>query len=156
MNKDEHFMQRAIALARQAAELGEVPIGALIVDLSGEVIGEGFNLVEKSHCQDQHAELCAIRRACLARNDWRLEGCTLYVTLEPCLMCIGAIALSRVERLVYGADSPQFGYQGRREDICSLYGGGICNVTKGVCKAEIEELMRAFFRQRRTEEKAKE
>ncbi len=149
MENDITYMQQAIALAKQAAERGEVPIGALVVDPTGVVIGQGFNLVEQGKCQDQHAELCAIRQACQARADWRLEGCTLYVTLEPCIMCLGCIALSRVERLVYGADSPQFGYQGRREDICALYGGAICNVTSGVCRDEIEELMRSFFRQRR-------
>lgn len=149
MKNDNLYMLQAIELAKQAAELSEVPIGALIVDPAGLVIGRGFNLVEQKRCQDQHAELCAVRQACAARSDWRLEGCTIYVTLEPCLMCIGCIALSRIERLVYGADSPQFGYRGRREDICALYGGAICNVTSGVCKDEIEELMRGFFRQRR-------
>lgn len=146
-------MSQAIELAKQAAELGEVPIGAIIVDPAGLVIGRGFNLVEQQGCQDQHAELCAIREACAARGDWRLDGCTLYVTLEPCLMCIGCIALSRIERLVYGADSPQFGYQGRREDICALYSGAICNVTSGICREEIEEIMRAFFRKRRTSDR---
>lgn len=150
MKNDKLYMLEAIALANKAAELGEVPIGALVVDSNGDVIGRGFNLVEQQSCQDRHAELCAIREACAKRSDWRLEGCTIYVTLEPCLMCIGCIALSRIERLVYGADSPQFGYRGRREDICALYGGAICNVTSGVCREEVEELMRDFFRQRRT------
>ncbi|MCL5436269.1 MAG: nucleoside deaminase [Candidatus Dependentiae bacterium] len=149
MEHDVEHMQRALRIAGEAAAIGEVPIGALVVDAQGMVIGEGCNLVEREQCQDQHAELCAIRAACRARGDWRLEGCTLYVTLEPCIMCIGCIALSRVARLVYGADSPQFGYRGSREDICTLYGGAICNVTTGICRDEVEALMRTFFRQQR-------
>lgn len=149
MKSDHEYMEQAIELARQAGSLGEVPIGALIVDRAGVVIGTGFNRIEHEKCQDRHAELEAIRQACKVQGDWRLEGCTLYVTLEPCLMCIGCIALSRISRLVYGADSPQFGYRGRREDICSLYGGAVCNVTSGVCREEVEVLMKAFFRERR-------
>ncbi|HBL99020.1 TPA: tRNA-specific adenosine deaminase [Candidatus Dependentiae bacterium] len=147
--KDYKFMRRAIELAQEAYAIGEVPVGALVVSADGIIIGEGFNRTEMLHCQDQHAEMAAIRQAALRNNDWRLDGCTLYVTLEPCVMCIGCIALSRVERLVYGADSPLYGFGGAREDLCRLYAQTIKNVTKGVCGEEIEALMKAFFRERR-------
>ncbi len=144
--RDRVFMQGAIALARKAYALGEVPVGAVLVSPEGVVVGKGFNQTETLHCQDQHAEMSAIRSATAYSKDWRLDGHTLYVTLEPCVMCLGCIALSRVERLVYGADSPQYGFSCQREDICLLYAKTIKNVTKGVCRQEIESLMKEFFR----------
>lgn len=147
--KDIVFMQNALWLARQAFEQGEVPVGALVVSSQGNVIGQGYNCTEKLGCQDQHAEMIAIRQACKAQGDWRLDGCTIYVTLEPCVMCLGCIALSRIERLVFGADSPHYGYRGQREDICKLYAQTIKNVTMGVCKEEIEQLLKEFFKKQR-------
>jgi tRNA(adenine34) deaminase len=146
---DIAHMQAALVLARKAFDAGEVPIGAIIVAPDGTIIGRGYNQIEQRGCQDQHAEINAIRAACTHTGSWRLDGCTLYVTLEPCIMCIGCIALSRVERLVYATESPIYGYQGRREDICRLYDGAIKNVTIGPCRDQAEKLLQEFFRQQR-------
>ena len=102
-------MEVALALARKALAKGEVPIGAIVVDPGGTIIGRGFNSVETRGCQCEHAEVRAIRQACKKIGDWRLEGCSLFVTLEPCLMCFGLIALSRIKNLYFGAHSPLFG-----------------------------------------------
>ncbi len=115
MNKDvmrdihEAFMGKALKQAHVALSHQEVPIGAVVVAKDGTIIGRGYNRMETSKCQLAHAEARAIAQACKKIGDWRLNGCTIYVTLEPCLMCIGLIQLSRVEKIVYGAPSPLFG-----------------------------------------------
>ncbi|KKS68394.1 MAG: tRNA-adenosine deaminase [candidate division TM6 bacterium GW2011_GWE2_42_60] len=147
--KDAVFMQNALQLARRAFEQDEVPVGALVISPGGEILGQGYNRTEELGCQDQHAEMIAIRQACALRGDWRLDDCTLYVTLEPCVMCLGCIALSRIGRLVFGADSPHYGYRGQREDLCRLYAQTIKNVTTGVCKEEVELLLKEFFKKQR-------
>ncbi len=103
MTLDEEYMTRALELARRAFELGECPVGAIVVAPDGSVIGEGYNLREKLQSPTAHAEILAIEQAAKALGSWRLTGCTLYVTLEPCPMCAGAIMNSRLKRLVYGA-----------------------------------------------------
>jgi tRNA(adenine34) deaminase len=108
-NTHEYFMQHAITLAQKALDLGEIPVGAVIVDEHGNIIGEGYNQVETNHSQTEHAEMIALTQAAQARQDWRLEKCWLYVTLEPCLMCLGAISHSRLEGIAFGAKSPEFG-----------------------------------------------
>ena len=148
--KDIQHMQQALELAKKAYDLGEVPIGAVVVSPTGEIIGTGFNKTETQKCQDQHAEINAIRTACQKTGDWRLQGCTLYVTLEPCLMCFGCIDLSRIERLVYAADSPLFGYHHDRESLVEV-ARHVKNVTKGVCGSEAETLLKQFFKEQRTE-----
>lgn len=105
----EKHMLEALVLARKALKRGEVPIGAVVVDGAGIVIGRGYNLVEGRGCQLDHAEARAIRAACRRVGGWRLENCTLYVTLEPCLMCFGLIGLSRIKNVYFGAPSPLFG-----------------------------------------------
>ena len=102
-------MHQALGLAKRSLARGEVPVGALVVDGNGQVIGRGYNLVEAKASQQAHAEMRAIAAAVKKRGDWRLEGCTLYVTLEPCAMCLGTALLSRVSQIVYGAPSPQYG-----------------------------------------------
>lgn len=102
-------MEQALIYARQAAERGEVPIGAVIVDAQGLVLAGGYNTVESERTQRAHAEMAVLHEAARLRKDWRLDGCTLYVTLEPCLMCYACAALSRVHRIVYAAPSPRFG-----------------------------------------------
>ena len=103
MTLDEEYMEKALALARKAAEHGEVPVGAIVVNSDGEVIGEGYNRREELRSPTAHAELIAIEQAAQRLGSRRLIGCTLYVTLEPCPMCAGAVMNAQLERLVYGA-----------------------------------------------------
>jgi tRNA(adenine34) deaminase len=110
-------MREALALADEAAALGEVPVGALVVAANGEVVGRGRNRREQAQDPTAHAELLAIREAAAATGAWRLAGCTLYVTLEPCAMCAGAAVLARIERLVFGASDPKGGFCGSLGDL---------------------------------------
>lgn len=103
MTPDEEYMTKALELARRAFELGECPVGAIVVAPDGNIIGEGYNLREKLQSPTAHAEILAIEQAAKTLGSWRLTDCTLYVTLEPCPMCAGAIMNSRLKRLVYGA-----------------------------------------------------
>lgn len=108
MTDDERFMRAALAQAREALEDGDVPIGAVVVH-NGRVIGRGHNQREKLNDPTAHAEMIALTAASSFLESWRLEGCTLYVTLEPCAMCAGAIVLARIARLVFGATDPKAG-----------------------------------------------
>ena len=110
-------MQAALVEARSALSTGDVPVGALVVDEAGEVIGRGRNVRERDHDPTGHAEVVAIRQAAAARGSWRLDGCTLVVTLEPCTMCAGAIVLSRLSRLVFGAYDDKAGAVGSLWDV---------------------------------------
>jgi tRNA(adenine34) deaminase len=110
-------MREALALADMAALSGEVPVGALIVDANGEVVGTGRNRREQAQDPTAHAEILAIREAAEKTGAWRLAGCTLYVTLEPCAMCAGAAVLARIERLVFGASDPKGGFCGSLGDL---------------------------------------
>lgn len=103
MTLDEEYMTKALSLAERAYVLGEIPVGAIVVSPEGEIIGEGWNLREQLQSPTAHAEILAIEQAAKALGSWRLSGCTLYVTLEPCPMCAGAIMNSRLKRVVYGA-----------------------------------------------------
>ena len=103
MTLDEEYMTKALELAACAYKLGECPVGAIVVDPEGRIIGEGYNLREQLQSPTAHAEILAIEQAAKALGSWRLTGCTLYVTLEPCPMCAGAVMNSRLKRLVYGA-----------------------------------------------------
>lgn len=138
-------MYEALLMAREAIKESDVPIGAIVVSPYGEIIGAGYNQVEKYSSQDYHAELVALRAAGMEKQDWRLDGCTLYVTLEPCLMCMGALLLSRIERLVYGSDSPIYGYTNILLEPERLYGGFLKNVTRGVLRNDTEALLQDFF-----------
>lgn len=141
-------MQMALKEAKKAFNADEVPIGAILVDPEGIVVGRGFNHVEKKRQQSAHAEVIAISRASKKRGDWRLDGHTLYVTLEPCMMCMGLVRLSRIDRVVYGADSLLFGYQLDKERQGSLYKKDI--KVEGACLAEESSvLLKKFFKQKR-------
>lgn len=153
MNKDEQFMQLALKEAQKAAELGEVPIGAIIV-YQDQVIASAHNLRETSQNAVTHAELMAIQHACDIIGSWRLEETTLYVTLEPCPMCAGAILQSRIPRVIYGARDQKAGC------VDSLYHllndsrfNHECEVTEGVMAEECSAMLTNFFKALRIRKK---
>ena len=152
-NHDEDFMKVAIEEAKKAEELNEVPIGAVIV-IDGEIVARAHNLRESEQNAVAHAELLAINQACRDLGSWRLENSTLYVTLEPCPMCAGAIILSRVKRVVYGAADPKGGCAGT---LMNLLGDERFNhqseVTSGVLEIECGLLLSDFFRKIREKKK---
>ncbi|MFC6151623.1 MULTISPECIES: tRNA adenosine(34) deaminase TadA [Mumia] len=117
LSHDETLMGRALDLATRALESGDVPVGAVVVDADGTVIGEGWNARERDGDPTAHAEVVALRSAAQARGEWRLEGCSLVVTLEPCTMCAGALVLARVSRLVFGAYDDKAGAVGSLWDV---------------------------------------
>ena len=141
----ERYMRRALALAAAAAAEGEVPVGCVIADGEGRVIGEGYNRRAATGAVTGHAELMALDAACSARGDWRLDDCTAFVTLEPCPMCAGAMINARLGTLVYGAREPRFGsaasilnlFEERYPSRTAIYGG--------VLAEESENLLREFF-----------
>ena len=139
-------MTRAIALAERAADAGDVPVGALVADASGQVLGEGWNLREADQDPTAHAEVVALRAAARSLGSWRLEGCTLVVTLEPCPMCAGAAMLARVERVVLGAWDPKLGACGSVWDVVrDRRATHRAEVVGGVLEAECGEVVRRFF-----------
>jgi tRNA(adenine34) deaminase len=142
---DRLWMTEALAAARRAAASGEVPIGAVVVR-EGEVLGRGYNRREIDGDPLAHAEILAIRQAAGTMGGWRLTGCTMYVTLEPCPMCAGALVASRIERLVYGAADPKAGYCGSLGNIVQDPRlNHRLEVTAGVLESESAELLRGFF-----------
>ena len=149
MTERESYMSLALALAREAAEHGEVPVGAIVVDTEGRVISSGRNRREETGDATAHAELEAIREACRALGDWRLEGCALYVTLEPCPMCAGAIINARVPVVVYGAREKLSGSCGSVIDLFFERYGHRPAVYAEVMAEECAALLRAFFREKR-------
>ncbi len=155
MSADEAFMQQALALAREAAALGEVPVGAVAVH-DGKVVGTGFNRREVDKNPLAHAELLALDAAAQALGAWRLTGVTLYVTLEPCAMCAGALVQGRVTRLVFGAMDPKAGAVG------SLYNlaeeprhNHRLQVTSGILADESRLLLKSFFERLREKKRDK-
>jgi tRNA(adenine34) deaminase len=146
---DERWMRLALDEARKAEALGEVPVGAVIVR-NGEVIATGHNLTHTEQDPTTHAEMVAIRRAADAIGHWRLLECTLYVTLEPCAMCSGAIVLARIPRLVYAAADPKAGMSGSLDNLVQhpRLNHRVEMVT-GVLADEAGDMLRAFFRARR-------
>lgn len=150
---DNFYMEAALVLARQAAAEGEAPVGAVVVGKDGEIVGRGGNRREIGRNALCHAEIIAIDEACRALGGWRLTGCTLYVTLEPCPMCAGAIINSRIERVVFGAHDPKAGSAG---SVANLFGLGYNHrpqVTAGVMREESERLLKEFFAELRRKRK---
>ena len=145
---DLDMMARARELAAQAAERDEVPIGAVIV-YGGEIIAEASNLRETEKSATAHAELLAIEEACRARGGWRLHGCTLYVTLEPCAMCAGAAINARLDRVVFGAYDHRFGAMGSLCDLPALPFNHKPEVTGGVAEEACASLLSDYFRKKR-------
>ncbi|MCW2845230.1 MAG: tadA 2 [Nocardioides sp.] len=143
-------MRTALAQAEAARETGDVPIGAVVVDAGGEVLGRGRNVREAEHDPTGHAEVVALRAAARTRGEWRLEGCTLVVTLEPCTMCAGAAVLSRVERVVFGAFDPKAGAVGSLWDVVrDRRLNHRPEVVSGVLAEESTALLDDFFRAHR-------
>ena len=149
---DLFFMKEAYALAFTAQSFGEVPVGAVLVDKNQQIIGRGFNQVIKNHDPSAHAELVAIRDACLQIGNYRLPGTTLYVTLEPCCMCAGALVHARIERLVFATKDPKAGAAG---SVYNLLQGYPLNhqvmVEEGLLRNECASLLSDFFKARRLE-----
>lgn len=154
MKDENYFMKKAIALAKKAAEADEVPVGAVIVK-DGKIIARGVNKKERKNCALFHAEIVAIERACRRLGNWYLDGCEMYVTLEPCPMCAGALVNSRLDKLVFGAYDPKSG-------CC----GSVMNITDderfnhrlqvkgGVMQQECASLLSEFFAAKRQKIKA--
>lgn len=147
-NFDEIFMEEAIKLALIAAERDEVPVGAVAVR-DGKIIASAYNTREESKCATHHAEILAIERACKALGGWRLPGVTLYVTMEPCVMCAGAIINSRIERVVYGAKDHRFGAFGSALDINEAGLNHRPEIVGGVLGERCAEILSSYFKNKR-------
>lgn len=151
---DEYWMQYAIKLANHAEAIGEIPVGAVIVDENNQIIGEGFNQPISKHNPTAHAEMIAIAQAGEFLKNYRLLNTTLYVTLEPCIMCAGAIIHSRIKRVVYGASDLKTGAAGSFTNILSHEGiNHFAQVTGGVLAQECSTLLSNFFKKRRQQKK---
>jgi tRNA(adenine34) deaminase len=150
LKTDEYFMSLALKEARKAYALDEVPVGCVIV-ASGEVIARAYNRRQENHDPLGHAEIRAIKRACKKREAWILDDCVLYVTLEPCLMCAGAILQTRIKKVIFGTFEPKFGVLG---SVMDVYKDGIFNheieVKSGVMDAECSALLKDFFKKKRS------
>lgn len=139
------FMQRAVELAQTAYSLGEVPVGAVVVK-DNKIIGEGYNRRETDSSATAHAEILAIEAACKTLGSWRLENCTLYVTLEPCAMCAGAIVNSRVKMVVFSCEDYKAGAFGGMCDFCKLPFNHKPEIIIGVMEDEARSLLKDFFK----------
>lgn len=150
MNVDENFMREALAEAQKAFDLGEVPVGAVLV-LNGEIIARAHNLVERRSDATAHAEMLCISKGAEVLSNWRLLHATLYCTLEPCPMCAGAMIHARLERLVWGAPDIRCGAHGSWANLLDMkHPIHQVGVASGVLKEECAQLMRSFFKIRRT------
>ena len=145
----ERYMREALSMAREAADAGEVPVGCVIFGPDGQILGRGRNRRQESRDATAHAEIEAIRQACSSLGDWRLEGCTLAVTLEPCPMCAGAILMSRIPTVVYGAREPASGSCGSVIDLFMERYGHHPAVFSEVLGEDCAALLRSFFQDRR-------
>jgi len=153
--RDHHWMKHALNLARQAEELGEVPVGAVLiehdpVELSDKLLAEGFNQVISLHDSTAHAEINAIRKACKAVKNYRLPNTTLYITLEPCAMCAGAIIHSRISRVVIATQEPRAGAAGSVFNVLENEQlNHHCDVHFGIMQKDSSDMLKAFFKERR-------
>jgi len=146
------LMTKALMQARIASKRNEVPIGAIVVDENGAILARGYNKTEAIGCQTGHAEVVAIQKACKKRDSWRLNGCFIYVTLEPCLMCLGLIMLSRIDGVIFGATSDLFGSGLGNIDKLPSYAQNI-HIEGGVRAQESIQLLQDFFKQARKKRK---
>ena len=145
MNADEKYMRAAIGQARKAGAIGEVPIGCVIV-YEDKIIARGYNRRTIDKNVLSHAEIIAIKKACKKMGDWRLEGCTMYVTLEPCPMCAGAIVQARIPKVVIGCMNPKAGCAGSVLDLLHEDGFNQVEMENGVLEEECSRLMKDFFK----------
>jgi len=154
MNEQQHetYMKEALSLARKAAQMNEVPVGAIIVR-NGEIIAQAANFREQGHDATAHAETLAIRAACQSLGTWRLSDCELYVTLEPCPMCAGAIVNSRIKRVIYGVKDARGGAMGSVMNLCSYPLFFKPDVIGGICEEACREVLHSFFEKQRNREK---
>ena len=154
MNENEYteldaaFMRRAIELALEAEKIDEVPVGALVVR-DGKIIAEAYNRRETNKMATHHAEVLAIEDACRALGGWRLPGCTLYVTMEPCAMCAGAIINSRIPRVVFGANDLRFGAFGSLINLAEVPLNHTPEIIGGVLGDECRAVLQAYFKKKR-------
>ncbi len=155
MDMQEKYMRQAMKLARKAAELGEVPIGC-VIEYEGKVIGRGYNRRKTDKSTLAHAEIIAIRKACKKIGDWRLEECTLYVTLEPCQMCAGAIVQARIPKVVIGCMNPKAGCAGSILNILQVpQFNHQVETVYGVLEEECSNMLTEFFKALRRQLKVK-
>ncbi|MBR6307137.1 MAG: tRNA adenosine(34) deaminase TadA [Lachnospiraceae bacterium] len=153
LTEDEKYMKEALKEARKAYNLGEVPIGCVIV-YEGKIIGRGYNRRNTDKTTLAHAEISAIKKASKIIGDWRLEGCTLYVTLEPCQMCSGAIIQARIDRVVMGSMNPKAGCGGSLLNILEHEAfNHQALVTRGILEEECSEILTRFFKELRVRNK---
>jgi len=143
---DKKFMERAIDLAKIAAKAGEIPVGAVIVQ-GDRIIAEGINTRERENTALGHAEINAIAAACKAKNDWRLDDCDLYVTLEPCVMCAGAILNARIKNVIFGAYDYTAGAMGSAQNVVPQ--NSMTTIYSGICETECTEILKDFFKEMR-------
>ncbi len=150
MRSDPFYMHRALDQARAAQAAGEVPVGAVVVDVTGEIVGSGFNAPVGGHDPSAHAEIRALRDAAKRLANYRLDGCTLFVTLEPCMMCAGAIIHARLARVVYGAAEPRTGMVESRANLFAQpWFNHRVTVEGGLLAVQARRLLQAFFAERR-------
>ncbi|MCI9217411.1 MAG: nucleoside deaminase [Dorea sp.] len=153
LNTDEKYMREALKQAKKAYAIGEVPIGCIIV-CQDKIIGRGYNRRTIDKNTLAHAELLAIKKASKKMNDWRLEGCTMYVTLEPCQMCAGAIVQSRMSRVVVGCMNPKAGCAGSILNLLQMEEfNHQAELTTGVLEEECSQMMKIFFKELREKKK---
>lgn len=145
---DKAYMELALAEAKKAAAYDEVPVGAVVVK-DGSVIASAYNEVEERHDATAHAEILALRRASDAIGDWRLNGCTLYVTLEPCCMCTGAMVNARLMRVVFGAFDERYGCCFSLLELTNNVLSHTVETIGGICEAECAALLNAYFQKKR-------
>lgn len=145
----EKYMKKALKLAKKAAKSGEVPIGCVIV-YENEIIGKGYNRRKEKHSTLAHAEITAIKQACKKLGDWRLEGCTMYVTLEPCMMCAGACVQARIDKVVIGAENPKAGCAGSIINILQMKEfNHQVEIERGILGEKCSKLLTEFFKSMR-------
>lgn len=150
LKTDENFMRLALGEAREAGSINEVPVGAVVVGSDGQILSKAHNLTESTNNPVAHAEIVAIQKACKATGSWRLSGATIYVTLEPCAMCMGAVINSRIKRVVFGATDPKAGA------IVSNFGIGLDDtlnhkpeITRSILEDECSDILKDFFKKLR-------